>query len=108
MKPVNKKLNEFCEMNKFKHLILKPTCFKGLFPSSIDLILTNFKQSFMKSNMCETGISDHYRMIFSVLRRNKISCYKKYDQISFNKHLKTRFHNWTCHLKYFLRYFNQH
>ena len=30
MIPENKKLSDFCEMNKFEHLVLKPTYFKGL------------------------------------------------------------------------------
>ena len=38
MIPENKKFNDFCEMNKLEHLILKPTCFKDLFPSTIDFI----------------------------------------------------------------------
>ena len=41
MIPGNKKLGGFCKMNVFKHLIVKPTCFKGLLPSTIDLLLTN-------------------------------------------------------------------
>lgn len=56
-------------MNKFEHLILKPTCFKDLFPSTIDLILTNHKQKFMKLNVYAIGISDHHKMIFLVLRK---------------------------------------
>ena len=60
MIPENKKLSDFCEMNKFEHLILKPTCFKGLLPSTIDLLLTNYKQSFMKSYVYETGISGYH------------------------------------------------
>ena len=50
MIPGDKKLSGFCEMNKFEYLILKPTCFKGLSHSSIDLLSTNHKQSFVKSN----------------------------------------------------------
>ena len=69
MKPENEKLSDFCEMNKFERLILKPTCFKGLFSSTIDVILTNHKQSFIKSDVYPTGISDHDKMIFSVLRK---------------------------------------
>ena len=41
---------DFCEINRFEHLILQPTCFIGLFSSAIDLILTNDKQGFMKSD----------------------------------------------------------
>ena len=68
MIPENKKLSDFCEMNKFEHLILIPTCFKGRLPSTIDLLLTDHKQSFMRSNVYETGISDHHKMIVPVLR----------------------------------------
>ena len=47
--PEKKKISDFSEMNKFEHLILKPTCINGLLPSTIDLLLTNCKQSFMRS-----------------------------------------------------------
>ena len=69
MIPENKKLSDFCEMNKFEHLILKPTCFKGQLPSTIDLLLTNHKQSFMRSDVYETAFSGHHKMIISVLRK---------------------------------------
>ena len=39
----NKKPRDFCEMNTFEHLILKPTCFKGLLPATIKFLLTNNK-----------------------------------------------------------------
>ena len=42
------KLSDFCEMNKFKNLILRSTCFKGLLPSTMDLLSTNHKQSLLK------------------------------------------------------------
>ena len=35
-------------------------------PSCIDLLLTNFKPSFMKTNVFETGISDHHKMISTI------------------------------------------
>ena len=96
----NKKLSNFCEMNKFEHLILKPTCFRGLLPSAIDLLLTYHKQSFMRSNVFEKGISDHHKMIVSVLRKTFAKdkpktviycCYKIFDQHSFyNEILENR------------------
>ena len=43
MIPENQKLSNFCEINKFEHLIFKATCFKGLLPSIIDFLLTNHK-----------------------------------------------------------------
>ena len=87
-------------MNKFEHLIVKSTCFKGLFPSTSDLILTNHKQNFMKLNVYERGISDHHKMFFLVFRKifakgkpNTASyrCCKKCDQNSFNKALLNKF-----------------
>ena len=48
-------------MNKVEDLILKPACFKGILPSAIDLLLTNHKQSFMRSDVYEIGILDHHR-----------------------------------------------
>ena len=54
MQPGNKNLKDFCDLNQLEHLILKPTCYKGKTPSTIDLIITNHKASFMKSDTCET------------------------------------------------------
>ena len=34
----------------------------------IDLIFTNHRRSFMKTAVLETGISDHHKMIFSILK----------------------------------------
>ena len=69
MQPENKNLKDFCDMNQLEHLILKPTCYKGKTPSTIDLIITNHKTSFMKSDTCETGLSDHHKMVHSFLRK---------------------------------------
>ena len=60
---------DFYEINKFEHMILKPNCFKGLSPSTKDLLLTNHKQSFMRLDVYETSISDHHNMIISGLRK---------------------------------------
>ena len=60
MIPENKNLTDFCKMNKFEHLLLKPTCFKSLLPSTIDFLSTDLKQSFVRSDVYETGISDDH------------------------------------------------
>ena len=57
------------KVNKFEYLILKPIYFKSLLPSTIDLLLTNRKQSFLGSEVYEIGISDHREVIISVLRK---------------------------------------
>ena len=48
------------------------TCFKTLRGRSIDLMLTNRKHSFMKSQLFETGISDHHHMIYTILKSSYI------------------------------------
>ena len=44
------------------------TCFKGDGGSCIDLLITNSKFSFMKTNCFETGLSDHHHMIHAILK----------------------------------------
>ena len=65
----NKNLKHFCDLNQLERLILKPTCYKGKTPSTIDLIKTNHQTSFMKSDTCKTGLSDHHKMVYSFLRK---------------------------------------
>ena len=74
-------LNEFCEMYTLKHLITEPTCYKNQNnPSIIDIILTNRKRSFHDSQTIETGLSDHHKMIITVLK----SEFKKKDPTQVN------------------------
>ena len=97
--PESKKSSDFCEINKLEHLLLKPSCFKDLLSSAIDLSVNDHKESFMSSDVYEAGISDHNKMIISVLRKtfadNKPKTvfyrwYKHFDQDSFNEILKDR------------------
>ena len=45
------------------------TCFKNSKnPSCIDFLLTNFKPSFMKTNVFETDISNHHKMISTIIK----------------------------------------
>ena len=69
MQPENKNVKDFCDLNQLEHLILKPICYKGKAPSEIDLIITNHKRSFMKSDTCETGLSDPEKMVYSFLKK---------------------------------------
>ena len=58
-------------LNTFALLPLNtdPTYFKNSKnPSYIDLLLTNFKPSFMKTNIFEAGISDHHKMISTIMK----------------------------------------
>ena len=67
-------MTEFCEIYNLENLVNKPTCFKNpINPSCIDLILTNRKDSFQKTIVLETGISDHRSMTVTTLK----TCLKK-------------------------------
>ena len=70
---------EFCETHCLQNLIKEPTCFKDPEnPSCIDVILTNKKANFKNSSVIETGLSDHHKMVFTVLQTD----FKKLDPIS--------------------------
>ena len=64
-----KVMKEFCEIYDLENLINKPTCYKNPNnPSSIDVILTNRKNSFQNSMTIETGLSDCHKMTVTVLK----------------------------------------
>ena len=50
-------------------LIDSPTCYESINITCIDLILTNKKNHFMKSATFETGLSDHHKLITTILRK---------------------------------------
>ena len=59
---------EFCQMYNLKNIIKEPTCYKNPNnPSSVDEILTNRDGCFSNSIAIETGLSDHHKIILSVL-----------------------------------------
>ena len=57
MQPGNKNLKDFCDLNQLEHVIKE------------NLIIKNYKASFMKSDTCETGLSDHHKMVCLFLRK---------------------------------------
>ena len=96
-------LQEFCEMYNLKNLINEPTCYKNAEkPSSIDVFLTNRKRSFQNSMTIETGLSDHHKMIVSVLKTDykkkdplivNYRSYNKFDENLFRQELTNALHN---------------
>ena len=67
MEPKNPKLASFMNSFNLYNLIKSNTCFKGN-DSCIDLILTNRKYCFKHTSTFETGLSDHYHLIYSMLK----------------------------------------
>ena len=62
-------MKEFCQQYDLHNLIKEPTCYKNADnPTSIDVILTNKKEYFTNNSAVETGISDHHKMVTTVLK----------------------------------------
>ena len=64
----NKVMKEFLQEHTFYSMMKQNTCFKGDGGLCIDLLITNSKFSFMKTNSFETGLSDHHHMIYTILK----------------------------------------
>ena len=94
---------EFCQMYNLHNLINEPTCYKNPNnPSSIDMILTNRKHSFENSTTVETGLSDHHKMIITMMKGKfkkkdpqiiNFRCYKKFDDNLFRVELQNALRN---------------
>ena len=68
MTPNNPKLSELIADNEICAPISEPTGFKSINPTCIGNFLTNKKTRFMKTLTFETGVSDHHKLIGTMLR----------------------------------------
>ena len=82
----------FCEIYELRSLINEPTCYKNpLNPSCIDLFLTNNVNSFQKTFVSETGLSDFHKLIGTMMKphipkqKQNIIKYRKYKHFNKNK-----------------------
>ena len=82
--------------------IKKPTCYQSHTPSCIDLIWTNRKHLFHLCNTFETGLSDHHKLISTILKsggfkgapiEKMCSFYKTFDVDRFQEVLKIKLEN---------------
>ena len=88
---------DFCETHNLENLIKVPMCFKNpINPSSIDVILTNRKNSFQNTMAKETGLSDHQKMTLTALEiffnkkaplKVNYRSYKNFNETNFRKDL---------------------
>ena len=89
----NTQLQNFCESFLFRHLIKKPTCYKGDTRTGIYHIITNIPKRFIELIALETGISDHHKMTMAIFRKPKIfhyRCYKIFNLEQFQTELKEK------------------
>ena len=101
------------------------TCYKNANnTSSIDVILTNCKRSFQNSLAIETGLSDHHKMIITVLKSyfkkkhpvtKKYRSYKHFDEDLFRRDLIINLQNLNEEIRdydnfkeIFMKVLNQH
>ena len=98
----NQYFNDFMEMFTLSCLINKPTCFQSINPTCIDLILTNKPNLFKLSANFETGLSDHHKLISTIMKSGsfkrppKKKVYRSYKNFSidtFNDTLKINLEN---------------
>ena len=82
-------MKNFCGTYHLHNLIKDPTCFKNPDKSScIDLLLTNFPKSFLKSQTLETGLSDFHKLTLTVLKihykkqKSLVATYRDYKNFS--------------------------
>ena len=90
-------MKNFCDLYDLENLIKEPTCFKNPNnPSSIDVMLTNKKNSFCNSMTIETGLSDCHKMTVTVLKMYikkkkprcvNYRCYKSFNEGDFRHDL---------------------
>ena len=60
--------SEFLNACNAKYIV-KKTCFKSIEnPSCIDLIITDKPGTFQHTNVFETGISDHHKLVTTVMK----------------------------------------
>ena len=80
-------LNDFCNVYSLFTLVTDPKCFKN--PYNINLFLTNCLRSFQNTVTIETGISDFYKMIITVIK----VFYKKHKPKFIQYPTKKSFHH---------------
>ena len=91
-----KQLKTFCESYNLTNLMKEPTCFQSENPTSIDVILTNKRHSFMHTKSVVNGLSDWHSLIMTMsktqiskLAPTKIQFryFKNFDEKAFNTEL---------------------
>ena len=97
----DKCMNDFCESCNLSSLIRESTCYKNPEnPFCIDIFLTNYSNSFQNSRVVETGLSDFYRMIVTVMKTFFYRLPPKKDTIEITVTMITIFFMFLCSMNY--------
>ena len=73
----NNHFSVFRNMYDLKNIVKVPTCYKNLKGTLLDVLLTNKPNSFQKTIVCETGLSDCHMLIATTLRSTVIKLLPK-------------------------------
>ena len=90
----NPKLSQLIADHELCNLISEPTWFKSINPTCIDNFLTDKKTRFMKTLTFETGVSDHHKLIGTMListfvwSTNFYRFYRNFDNKKFEEELQ--------------------
>ena len=88
--------HDFRNNFELKNLVTQPTCFKSLKGTSLDVLLTNKPNCFQKTLVCETGLSDHHKLVATFFRSTFVKhpakeiryrCYKNFEEDTFRHEL---------------------
>ena len=72
-------LSEFLNAYNAKNIVKNKTCFKSIEnPSCVDLIITDKPGSFQHTNVFEIGISDHHKLVTTVMKEKFTKALPKY------------------------------
>ena len=98
----NSHLEAIIQTYDLSSLIKKPTCYESHTPSCIDLILTNRKHLLQLSNTFQTSLSNHHKLICTILKSGGYKgvpiekiyrSYKTFHVDQFQKILKIKLEN---------------
>ena len=98
----NSHLEAIIQTYDLSSLIKKPTCYESHTPSCIDLILTNRKHLLQLSNTFQTSLSNHHKLICTILKSGGYKgvpiekiyrSYKTFHADQFQKILKIKLEN---------------
>ena len=73
MKPGSSNIENFMENYDIYNLMKEPTCYKSNPPKCYDFILTNKKYSYINTGTYETGLSDHHKLTYTVLKTEVVN-----------------------------------
>ena len=85
----NTHLNELLQIYDLTALIKEPTCYQSQNPNCIDHFLTNRKALFKHCQTFETGVSDHHKLISTIMKSGILKGPQKKRFIVFVKTLTT-------------------